>query len=327
MTARRALWWVVAALVLVLGLVGLVALAVLFQRAGIGGAGDWAGVLSLLLAYLATVATLLGWIGRQVRSATSVMVDESLVARLRRAVRVQWSMEVGTRQVQQPRPLRLRLRPTRRPVAVAASCAPGGSGRRRTAALDGPLVLDDGDSRPSARALVDAFRADPRVQLVILGEPGAGKSTLAMLFTLTALEAAEPNDAVPVLLSVAGWEPAERVEHWVVRRIQEDYPGVTGRGVVGWAAVVRLVEDHLILPVLDGLDEMPGQLLAAAIGELDRAAGAGLRMVLTCRTAEFEQAVTQAGALSRAAVVNIEPVRIDDAAMFLIQREVAGSRR
>lgn len=327
MTTRRVLWWVVAAIVLLLGLAGLVALAALFKHEHIHGAADWAAVLSLLLAYLAAMVTLLVWIGRQVRSSTSVRIDESLVVRLRRAVRVQWSMEVGTRQVQQPRPLRLRLGPTRRPVAVAASSAPHGSGRRCTAALHGPLVLDDDDSRPPARALVDAFRADPRRQLVILGEPGAGKSTLAMLFTLAALDAPEPNDAVPVLLSVAGWDPAERVEQWVARRIQEDHLDLTGRGVGGQAAVARLIEDHLILPVLDGLDEMPGQLLAAAIGELDRAAGAGLRMVLTCRSAEFEQAVTQAGALSHAAVVDIEPVRIEDAEMFLIQREVAGSSR
>ena len=326
MMTRRALWWVVAAIVLLLGLAGLVVLAKLFARESIHGSDDWAGVLSLLLAYLAAMATLLVWIGRQVRSSTGVTVDESLVVRLRRAVRVQWSMELGTRQVQQPRPLRLRLRPTQRPVAVAASFLPNGSGQR-TAALDGSLVLDDDDSRPSARALVDAFRDDLRRQMVILGEPGAGKSTLAMLFTLAALDAAEPNDAVPVLLSVAGWDPVERVEQWVVRRIQEDYPGLTGRGGMGRAAVARLVEDHLILPVLDGLDEMPGQLLEAAIGELDRAAGVGLRMVLTCRSSEFEQAVTQAGALSRAAVVDIEPVRIDDVEMFLIQREVAGSSR
>jgi hypothetical protein len=216
------------------------------------------------------------------------------------------------------------LRPTRRAVAVAASSAPAGS---RSAALQGPLVLAEDDFRPPACALVEAFGADPRRQLVILGEPGAGKSTLAMLFTLAALEAPKRHDPVPVLLSVAGWDPAEQVEQWVARRIQQDHSELTGRGVGGQAVVARLIEDQLILPVLDGLDEMPGQLLAAAIGELDRAAGAGLRMVLTCRSAEFEQAVRRAGALSHAAVVEIEPVRIEDAEMFLTQREVAGSSR
>jgi hypothetical protein len=153
------------------------------------------------------MVTLLVWIVRQARSSTDARAEEPLVVRLRRAVRVQWSVEAGVRQVQQPRPLRLRVRPTRRAVAVVASSAPEGS---RPAALQGPLVLDEDDSRPPACALVEAFRADPRRQLVILGEPGAGKSTLAMLFTLAALEAPEPNDAVPVLLS----EPVGKCCWW-----------------------------------------------------------------------------------------------------------------
>ena len=64
--------------------------------------------------------------------------------------------------------------------------------------------------------------------------------------------------------------------------------------------VRRLVEGRLLVAVLDGLDEMPRALLCDALQSLDRAAGGGLRMVLTCRSAEFEQAVAEVGVLSHA---------------------------
>lgn len=319
---RRAGWWVVAAVVVLIGLAGLVVITAFFIK-GVRESGNWVDVLSLLLAYLMAMATLLTWIRRQAVRKTSVPSDRDLVAKLRRAVRVQWAMEVGTRQLRQPHPLRVRVRPTSRAVVAGW---PEPNGVQVGARLQEPLVLDEQDSRPG-RVLVEAFQADPRRQLVILGEAGAGKTTLAMLFTLAMVEAVGTDEPVPVLLSVAGWNPAQQVEQWVARRIVEDYPALVGRDRTGLAAVTQLIEDRRVLPVLDGLDEMPSQLLGAAVTNLDRAAGSGLHIVVTCRGAEFEHAVGQAGPLSQAAVVDIEPVQVGDAALFLTQREVAGSTR
>jgi len=57
-----------------------------------------------------------------------------------------------------------------------------------------------------------AFRGLPPRQLVVLGEPGAGKSVLAVLLTRGLLGERRPDDPVPVLLPVASWNPAEGVE-------------------------------------------------------------------------------------------------------------------
>jgi hypothetical protein len=78
----------------------------------------------------------------------------------------------------------------------------------------------------------------------------------------------------------------------------------------------RLLAAGRILPLLDGLDELPEEVRAIAIAELDRAHGTQ-PLVLTCRSEEFEQAVAAGGALAAAAVVELEPVTAGQAAAFL----------
>jgi WD40 repeat protein len=106
--------------------------------------------------------------------------------------------------------------------------------------------------------------------MVVLGAPGAGKTTIATLFVVDYMDVAEPGEPVPILLSVAGWNPRERLQKWIVRQIREDY-----LGVLNDASIRHSVREGLIMPVLDGLDEMPQQLLGRALRRLDEATGPG----------------------------------------------------
>ncbi|MEE2042221.1 WD40 repeat domain-containing protein [Nocardiopsis tropica] len=132
---------------------------------------------------------------------------------------------------------------------------------------------------------------------------------------------------MPVLLSVAGWDPAERIEAWCARRIAQDYPDFLVKGSFSPQQVTTLLLNRHIVPVLDGLDEMPRPVLSTALADLDRAAEIGLRMVLTCRSAEYEQAVQDRGALAHAAVVDIEPIQVEDTIAYLTEAEVANTHR
>ena len=257
----------------------------------------------LVAAVLVLLSVGVVWSVRMDRSATPL---EERVAALRAEVIGQWRAEAAARGLQRPRPLRLRWRPTTRRARVGTTAVPP----------VGSLVEDPEDLRPVAHELVTAFLGGPHRQLVVLGEPGAGKTTLAVLFTL----AAASHDLVPVLLPVSGWHPhnpdsgaGEPIEHWIARRVGADY-GPLAEGV----------PVALLLPVLDGLDEMAPESLGAALGDLERAAEAGLSMVLTCRSAEFEVAVAEVGGLTGAAVIDIEPVRPDDVRTYLTQAEVEG---
>jgi hypothetical protein len=228
----------------------------------------------------------------------------------------QWAAEAEARSLYRPHPVRVRWSRTGRPV-MPADAAPG------SARPPWP------DSRGELADLVAQFRRLPTRQLVVIGEPGAGKTVAAIVLTLGLLGDPEPGDPVPVLLTVAGWNPhREHVQTWLARRITEEYPGLANPKMYGPDAAKRLVSDGHILPVLDGLDETSPGLCAAAIDALDRATGGGRPFVVTCRREQYEEAVQREGViLGSALVVEIEPVVLADAAEFLMARQRQGDTR
>jgi hypothetical protein len=171
--------------------------------------------------------------------------------------------------------------------------------------------------------LVETMR-DARVrQLVVLGEPGAGKSTLAILYVAAGVANARRGEPVAVPLAVAAWDPGldPDVEDWIAQRLRQEYPAIRV-GEARW-----LVQQRKVIAVLDGLDEMPQALREVAFARLEKAAAAGLRMVVTCRSEEYAQTTAAMGVLPQAVVVDIQPVEVGDAAAYLTQREAADSSR
>ncbi|MCC8249478.1 NACHT domain-containing protein [Saccharothrix luteola] len=152
--------------------------------------------------------------------------------------------------------------------------------------------------------LAEAFRALPRGRLVVLGEPGSGKTTFAMLMVQQLLVDLRERQAVPVLLSVASWDPVrERPAEWLLRRITEEYPGL--HVTHGRAAVERLVRDRRVLPVLDGLDELPAPVRGRALAALHKGFG---EVIVTSRAAEYAAAVAGGEVLRSAAVLRAAPL-------------------
>jgi len=240
---------------------------------------------------------------------------------LAEAVHRQWSDEAAIRMLNRPQPMYLRWSSTGRPVAAhpAAVLGDGVVGGR-------PLRLR---LRGRLDEVVDAFTRLPRRQLVVLGEPGAGKTVLAILLALGLLDYRRDHGGpVPVLLSPSSWDPhTEHLHTWVAGRLVDDYPALANNHAFGSEAAARLVTSGRILPILDGLDEMPISLRAAAIEAINRAR-AGKPMVVTCRSAEYQAAVAAGGnVLATAAVVELEPVSVDDVIAFLSTGGVDGDTR
>ena len=232
----------------------------------------------------------------------------------------QWQDEAWWRGVVQPVPLQVRWSSTGRPVSAARRVVLSAtdSGDWRTLPLRGDVT-----------SVASAFQDLPHGQLVVLGEPGAGKTVLAILLTLRLLELRreQPDDPVPVLLPIGPWNPeAEGADEFIRRRLVEEYPRLAGRE--GQHQLAKLaVQDGRVLPIFDGLDELPTDLQASAVEQLDRYAARGGPLVVTCRSQEYEQAVALGGrVLSRAAVVEIEPVDIEQAIDFLSHPDPARHR-
>jgi DNA-binding SARP family transcriptional activator len=217
------------------------------------------------------------------------------------AVRRQWTIEVQMRSLDRPEPVQLTHSGTARP----------------------------GGGRDYKANLATTFRQLPQRQLIVLGAPGAGKTVMAILLTLGLLDDPRPGEPVPVPLSVASWRPEhEHLHTWMSRTLAEEYPGLTNAHVYGKDAATRLVLSGRVLPVLDGLDEMPVVYQATAIDALDQVATGGAPLVVTCRVADYERAVREAGVTTAGVtVVEIEPVESAAAIAYLTAPEPEGSTR
>jgi DNA-binding SARP family transcriptional activator len=258
---------------------------------------------------------------RDSQPAEAMAQSDHAVRHLAAAVTRQWTAEAEMRSLNRPEPIPVTWSSTGRPVSAVA------------AAILGDRTGMDGAERftlsGNVSDVVAKFRQIPSRQLVVLGEPGAGKSVLAILLTLGLLADRQAGEPVPVLFPLASWNPhREHLHHWLAARLVEEYPGLANTAQYGPQAATRLVLDGRIIPVLDGLDETPPALHAVAIDALDHAMAGGQPLMVTCRSAEYELAVKQSGAiLTRAAVVEIEPVELNAAIAFLTAHKRAGETR
>jgi DNA polymerase III delta prime subunit len=136
-----------------------------------------------------------------------------------------------------------------------------------------------GDHAASSRDAYEAFVEAER-SLLILGEPGAGKTiTLLRLARRLAEDARrEPRQAIPVVLNHSSWaEVREPLEDWIVRELTAKYqiPRELGRE---WIADDVLV---LLLDELDGAQRQDNAACIRAINAFRREHG--LTGVVVCR--------------------------------------------
>lgn len=180
-----------------------------------------------------------------------------------------------------------------------------------------PCQTDGTDGTVADLTTLVADYADQPRRLVVIGEPGAGKTGLCVLLVVELLR--RPAVArVPVLLQVSDWNPKENLDAWLLRSILETYPFLGNESRFGATAVRDLLAKHRILPILDGLDEMADSSRGAALRALDADRGAGEPLVLTCRSAEFD-AANAGGPVRESQVVRLLPLDSDAVAGYLLE--------
>ncbi|GIG56015.1 hypothetical protein Lfu02_03870 [Longispora fulva] len=326
LTRRGRSWWSGLAAVGVLLLVlGALVLVLLYLRSGPTGRQEtWDRLASVGGLVLGVAGLGIGVLGTWAALRTppgdpDVQLDRALADLVQR-LRAQWDTEAEDRGLSGPDPIPVRWRPSERAVQPALSEVVFGPGWRATG-----LRIRGGPGD-----LARCWLGLPLRQLVVIGAPGSGKTSLAVLLLTEVLRGWAPGDptAVPVLVNLAGWDPrARHLDTWFAGRLVEQYPFLADRDRYGPDVAARLVAARRVAPVLDGLDEMPKGMHPEALAQLSRALG-GRPVVLTCRTDEYEEACLEEDRpFGRALVVEIEPVTARQAADYLAAGGVAGARR
>ncbi|MFJ9563204.1 hypothetical protein ACIRQQ_24550 [Streptomyces fuscichromogenes] len=224
---------------------------------------------------------------------------------LAEAVREQWAAEARLRRLQDPEPIEVDWAPADRRLA------------------DHPENVRRGGRLPAPRAwrvedLAAWFAGLPGRRLVVLGGPGSGKSVLAMRFVLARLAARRPGGPVPVLFPLAGWDPLRTgLRDWLADRLAADYRPL-GTVLDGSRTLARsLLDTGLVLPVLDGFDELARPAYGEAVRRINAELDDDLPLLLTSRRAAWSAAVTDADVLTAAEVVELLPLDLAQASAHL----------
>nr|WP_225955254.1 helix-turn-helix transcriptional regulator [Kibdelosporangium phytohabitans] len=226
--------------------------------------------------------------------------------RLAAVLEGRWQRELEQRGAHNPFPLPVRWQP------VPGELADHWDNIRRVPPKHTASPLDlTGD----LTEIADVYRRVPSGRLVVLGRAGAGKTILALRFVLDYLATRTSADPVPVIFSLASWDPAAgTLRDWLVNRLLRDHPDLVANAPGGSTQAAALVDAGRVLPVLDGFDEIPEVLRRAALLALN---GTSLPMLLTSRPHEYRKAVAASDVLTWAAGIWIADLTPADLADYL----------
>ncbi|MEV4612469.1 helix-turn-helix domain-containing protein [Kitasatospora sp. NPDC049258] len=237
-----------------------------------------------------------------IRAALATAADE-LAAEVRR----RWQREEEQRRVHDPFPLPVRWQQA--PVSLTDHSE---NIQRLPPGVTSPGVDLSGD----LRSVTEVYRRISSGRLVVLGRAGSGKSILTIRFVLDHLADPAPLDRVPVIFSLGSWDPTtSTLRDWLVDRLLRDHPHLARRAPGGTTLAAALVDADLVLPVLDGFDEIAEGLRLAALDALN---ATSLPLVVTSRRGEFAEAVRAARSpLVWAAGIELTDLTLDDLAAYL----------
>ena len=139
--------------------------------------------------------------------------------------------------------------------------------------------------------------------MLILGQPGSGKTTTLLTLLRELVTRAEGNSAwpIPVVFHLSSWDdPHLPLDAWLVNELSDKYqiPRKIGK---------EWLEHHRLLLLLDGLDEVTPENRAACVEAINRfAREIGLPgMVVCCRLEQYEELPSK---LALNAAISLRPL-------------------
>ena len=138
---------------------------------------------------------------------------------------------------------------------------------------------------PPGTRIIDRFQCMAGEALLILGEPGSGKTTMLLELAGDLLTQATQDESlrIPVVFNLSTWASKQLpLSDWLITELQTLY-------LIPKKTAQTWVEQDDILPLLDGLDEVAEAQRGACIQAInDYRAKQGTPLVVCSRTADYE---------------------------------------
>ncbi len=154
---------------------------------------------------------------------------------------------------------------------------------------------------------------DVNRKLLILGEPGLGKTTTLLKLAGHLVQQAldNPGTAIPVIFELSEWKDDQQsIRSWLVERLEDRY-GLKKKVTQRW------LEEELLVPLLDGLDELGLEHQRKCVQEVNEFAQQYPHLVVCCRAEEYAAGEVRLNELRGA--VSLQPLKREQVQRYLQQ--------
>jgi MFS family permease len=171
--------------------------------------------------------------------------------------------------------------------------------------------------------IVAAFESSKR-RLLIVGEPGSGK-TIAAYSLIEYLDESESDEGrIPLLVNLSAWEAQENLEDFLVDYLCSS----VGYEVRERTVASAFIDSDNYSLILDGLDEIPAgfrERFSELLDEFVRGIPGEVSVVVTCRTPEYEELLaaypTGLGLVQAVEILPLSSQQLDGAFVELAKRD------
>lgn len=166
----------------------------------------------------------------------------------------------------------------RHPINIQCAYSLTGTDWDRAQIAYDDIVLEQKEVSTSLERIFDEHRG----RLLVIGEPGAGKTSLLLQLADALLQRRE--NRVPVILNLATWnETYKNFEHWLLETLPR-------AGSLSKAYAKTLVLEDRLLPLFDGLDEVKAEHRQACLDAIAQYGRVAEHQYVICsRTREYAE--------------------------------------